>query len=69
MHRIFWDTDIGEVKSGKTVVIRERSGNTGSIAGQIAKIKGCRVVETTEVKEKCNWLTRVAGFTSAARFH
>jgi NADPH-dependent curcumin reductase len=58
-------TEIGQVKPGETVVVSGAAGSTGSIAGQIAKIKGCRVVGTAGGKEKCDWLTQVAGFDGA----
>ena len=61
----FGITDIGQVKSGDTVVVSGAAGSTGSIAGQIAKIKSCRVIGTAGGKEKCDWLTRVAGFHGA----
>jgi NADPH-dependent curcumin reductase len=61
----FGITDIGQVKSGETVVVSGAAGSTGSVAGQIAKIKGCRVVGTAGGKEKCEWLTQVAGFDGA----
>ena len=57
--------DIGQIKAGETVVISGAAGSTGSIAGQIAKINGCRVVGTAGGKEKCNWLVDVAGFDAA----
>ena len=61
----FGITDIGQVKDGETVVISGAAGSTGSVAGQIAKIKGCRVVGTAGGKEKCDWLMQVAGFDGA----
>lgn len=36
--------DIGQPKPGETVVVSAASGAVGSVVGQIAKIKGCRVV-------------------------
>jgi NADPH-dependent curcumin reductase CurA len=61
----FGITDIGQVKAGETVVVSGAAGSTGSVAGQIAKIKGCRVIGTAGGKEKCDWLVRVAGFDAA----
>jgi len=61
----FGITEIGQVKSGETVVVSGAAGSTGSVAGQIAKIKGCRVIGTAGGKEKCDWLTHVAGFDGA----
>ncbi len=61
----FGITDVGQVKSGETVVVSGAAGSTGSVAGQIAKIKGCRVIGTAGGKEKCDWLVKVAGFDAA----
>ena len=57
--------DIGKIKAGETVVVSGAAGSTGSVAGQIAKINGCRVIGTAGGKEKCDWLVDVAGFDGA----
>ncbi|CAM3109337.1 NADP-dependent oxidoreductase [Pseudomonas floridensis] len=57
--------DVGQPKSGDTVVISGAAGAVGSIAGQIAKIKGCRVVGIAGGKEKCSLLTEELGFDAA----
>lgn len=57
--------DIGELKQGDTVVISGAAGATGSVAGQIAKLKGCRVVGVAGGPEKCRWLTEEAHFDAA----
>ena len=49
--------DIGQPKPGETVVVSAAAGAVGSVVGQIAKIKGCRVVGITSSDEKCQWLT------------
>ena len=54
--------DLGEPKEGETVLVSGAAGATGSIAGQIAKIKGCRVVGIAGGPEKCAWLKEEAGF-------
>ena len=41
------------------------AGATGSVAGMIAKIKGCRVVGIAGGRAKCDWLTKEAGFDAA----
>jgi NADPH-dependent curcumin reductase CurA len=58
-------TEIGQIKAGETVVVSGAAGATGSIAGQIAKIKGCRVVGTAGGKDKCDWLVNEAHFDAA----
>ena len=61
----FGITEIGQIKAGETVVVSGAAGSTGSVAGQIAKIKGCRVIGTAGGKEKCDWLVKVAHFDAA----
>jgi NADPH-dependent curcumin reductase CurA len=57
--------DIGQVKAGETFVVSAAAGATGSVAGQIAKIKGCKVVGTTGGRAKCDWLKNALGFDGA----
>ncbi|MGI9329035.1 MAG: NADP-dependent oxidoreductase [Pseudomonadales bacterium] len=54
--------DLGEPKAGETVLVSGAAGATGSVAGQIARIKGCRVVGIAGGPEKCQWLIDEAGF-------
>lgn len=54
--------DLGEPKAGETVLISGAAGATGSVVGQIAKIKGCRVVGIAGGPDKCAWLKKEAGF-------
>lgn len=54
--------DHGQPKAGETVLISGAAGATGSVAGQIAKLKGCRVVGIAGGPEKCAWLKDEAGF-------
>ena len=54
--------DLGDPQPGETVLVSGAAGATGSVAGQIAKIKGCRVVGIAGGPEKCAWLTEEAGF-------
>lgn len=53
---------IGRPKPGETVVIGAASGAVGAVAGQIAKIKGARVVGIAGGPEKCRWCTDELGF-------
>jgi NADPH-dependent curcumin reductase CurA len=54
--------DIGEAKAGETLVVSGAAGGVGSIAGQIGKIIGCRVVGVAGGKEKCRWVIDELGF-------
>jgi NADPH-dependent curcumin reductase CurA len=57
--------DIGRPEPGQTVVVSGAAGAVGSVAGQIARIKGCRVVGIAGGREKCEWLTQELGFDAA----
>ncbi len=57
--------EIGKPKAGETVLVSGAAGATGSIAGQIAKLKGCRVIGIAGGPDKCAWLTGKAGFDAA----
>lgn len=50
---------IARVKEGELVVVSGAAGATGSIVGQICKIKGCRVVGIAGSSEKCAWLKEI----------
>ncbi|GFM88951.1 NADP-dependent oxidoreductase [Pseudomonas cichorii] len=54
--------DVGAPKSGDTVVISGAAGAVGSVAGQIAKLKGCRVIGIAGGQEKCRSLIDELGF-------
>src|SRR6266446_7873158 len=51
-------TEVGQVNAGETVVVSGAAGATGSVAGQIAKFKGCRVIGTAGGRDKCDWLVK-----------
>ncbi len=53
---------IGQVKEGDNVVVSAASGAVGAVVGQIAKIKGCRVVGVAGAQEKCDYVTSELGF-------
>jgi NADPH-dependent curcumin reductase CurA len=57
--------DIGNPQPGETVVVSAAAGATGSIAAQIAKIKGARVVGIAGGPEKCRWLVDELGLDDA----
>lgn len=48
--------DVGQPKSGDTVLVSGAAGSTGSVVAQIARIKGCRVIGIAGGQEKCQWL-------------
>jgi NADPH-dependent curcumin reductase CurA len=60
--------ECGQPKAGETVVISAAAGSVGSIVGQIAKIKGCRVVGIAGGEEKGRWLTGELGFDAAVDY-
>jgi NADPH-dependent curcumin reductase CurA len=60
--------DIGKPKQSETVVVSAAAGSVGSVVGQIAKIKGCRVIGIAGGKDKCNWLTSELGFDAAVDY-
>ncbi|KAJ5987017.1 hypothetical protein N7451_011382 [Penicillium sp. IBT 35674x] len=61
--------EVGKPKAGETVVVSGAAGATGSIAGQIAKIKGAkRVVGLAGSKDKCEFLVKELGFDAAINY-
>jgi NADPH-dependent curcumin reductase CurA len=54
--------DIGQPKPGETVVVAAASGAVGAVVGQIARIKGCRVVGIAGGAEKCRYVVEELGF-------
>jgi NADPH-dependent curcumin reductase len=60
--------EIGKPKSGETLVVSAAAGATGSIAGQIGKINGCRVVGIAGSDEKCKWIKDELGFDTAINY-
>ncbi|HTX03805.1 MAG TPA: NADP-dependent oxidoreductase [Candidatus Acidoferrales bacterium] len=54
--------DIGKPQPGETVVVSSAAGAVGSVAGQIAKIKGARVVGVAGSDEKCRYVVEQLGF-------
>lgn len=58
----------GELKDGEIVFVSAAAGAVGSVVGQIAKIKGCRVIGSCGSDEKVAWLTDELGFDSAFNY-
>ena len=57
--------DVGRPQAGETVVVSAAAGAVGSLAGQIAKLKGCRAVGIAGGPEKCRLVTEEYGFDAA----
>jgi NADPH-dependent curcumin reductase len=64
----FFGMEIAAPKKGETLVVSAAAGATGSIAGQIGKIHGCRVVGIAGSDEKCAWITKDLGFDAAINY-
>ena len=54
--------NLGKPRAGETLLVSGAAGATGSVAGQIGKIRGCRVVGIAGGPDKCKWLINEAGF-------
>jgi hypothetical protein len=57
--------DVGAPKEGETVLVSGAAGAVGSLVGQIAKLKGCRVVGIAGGPQKCAWIVDELGFDAA----
>ncbi|MEO6032696.1 MAG: NADP-dependent oxidoreductase [Burkholderiaceae bacterium] len=55
-------TDVGQPRSGETLVVSGASGAVGQAVGQLAKIRGCRVVGIAGGPAKCEWVVGELGF-------
>lgn len=60
--------DIGQPKEGETVVVSGAAGSVGMFVGQIAKIKGARVVGIAGTDQKCEFLKNELGFDAAINY-
>jgi len=60
--------DVGQPKTGETVVVSAASGAVGSVVGQIAKIKDCRVVGIAGGSEKCRYVIQELGFDACVDY-
>ena len=57
--------EVGRPREGETVVVSGAAGAVGSVAGQIAKLKGARAIGITGGAEKCRWIVDEIGFDAA----
>ncbi|MCU0444351.1 MAG: NADP-dependent oxidoreductase [Microscillaceae bacterium] len=60
--------ELGLPKEGETVVVSGAAGAVGIVVGQIAKIKGCRVVGIAGGKDKCEWVVNELGFDACVDY-
>jgi NADPH-dependent curcumin reductase CurA len=60
--------DIGQPKSGETVVVSAASGAVGSVVGQLAKLRGCRAVGFAGSAEKCRYVVEELGFDACVNY-
>jgi NADPH-dependent curcumin reductase len=60
--------DVGRPEPGQTLVVSGAAGSVGSVAGQIGRITGCRVIGIAGGEEKCRWLVEDLGFDAAINY-
>ena len=60
--------DVGQPKPGETVVVSGAAGAVGQTVGQVAKIKGCRVVGIAGGPAKCEWVVKELGFDACVDY-
>jgi NADPH-dependent curcumin reductase len=60
--------DIGQPKAGETVVVSAASGAVGAVVGQLAKVKGCRVVGIAGSADKCQYVVDELGFDACINY-
>ena len=65
MTAYFGILEVGEIKEGDIVLVSGAAGAVGSIVGQIAKIKGCRVIGIAGGADKCKYIVEELGFDGA----
>jgi len=60
--------EVGQARAGDTVLVSAASGAVGQVAGQVAKIKGCRAVGIAGGAEKCRYIIEELGFDAAVDY-
>lgn len=65
MTAYFGILEVGKIKEGDIVLVSGAAGAVGSVVGQIAKIKGCKVIGIAGGAEKCKYLIDTLGFDGA----
>lgn len=59
---------IGQPQPGETLVVSGAAGSTGSVAAQIGRLKGCRVIGIAGGEEKCDWLLQSCRVDAAVNY-
>lgn len=62
MTAYFGITEVGKIKEGEIVLVSGAAGAVGSIVGQVAKIKGCKVIGIAGGTDKCKYVVEELGF-------
>jgi NADPH-dependent curcumin reductase CurA len=60
--------EVAQPQAGETVLVSAAAGAVGSVVGQIAKMKGCRVVGLAGSEDKCRWLEEELGFDAVINY-
>lgn len=60
--------DLAQLRPGETVLVSAASNAAGSMAGQIAGLKGARAIGVAGTREKCEWVTRHARFAACINY-
>jgi hypothetical protein len=60
--------EIGKMKAGEQVFVSTAAGSVGSVAVQVAKLRGCYVIGSTGSDDKCRWLTDELGVDVAINY-
>tara|TARA_B110000196_G_scaffold55194_1_gene45677 strand:+ start:795 stop:1808 length:1014 start_codon:yes stop_codon:yes gene_type:complete len=64
----YFGLELANLKEGETVLISAAAGAVGNVAGQIAKIKGCKVIGITSSEDKAKWLIDELGFDGVVNY-
>jgi hypothetical protein len=60
--------DLAKLRSGETLLVSAASNAAGSMAGQIAMLKGARAIGIAGTREKCDWVTRHARLSACINY-
>ncbi|HYL02792.1 MAG TPA: NADP-dependent oxidoreductase [Steroidobacteraceae bacterium] len=60
--------DLAKLRAGETVLVSAAANAAGSMAGQIAMLKGARAIGIAGTREKCEWVTRHARFAACINY-